>query len=186
MLAQLEPWTADEFLRWVDTQEERYEFDGVRPVAMTGASIRHNLIAGNIRAALRPGLRGTTCREFGSDLAVRTVGERLRYPDALVACGVSLQSERIARDVVIVFEVLSPESGRRDRIEKLQEYAAVPSIRRYVIVESTAAGLLVLHRADGAAPWTAMALTGPDVLALPEVGIEIPVAALYEDVDFAD
>jgi hypothetical protein len=34
---------------------------------------------------------------------------------------------------VIIFEVISGDSGRRDRIEKVREYAAVPSIRRYVI-----------------------------------------------------
>src|SRR5271157_4825211 len=61
---------------------------------------------------------------------------------------------------------------------------SVQSILRYVIVESATAGLQVLHRANGEDFWTVHALTKDDVLNLPEVGIEIPVAEFYEDVEF--
>ena len=87
---------------------------------------------------------------------------------------------------MIVFEVISGDSGRRDRIEKVREYAAVPSVRRYVIVESANKGLLVLHRQHNGAAFTALALTDDDTLDLPEVGIAVPVAEFYEDVDFAE
>jgi Uma2 family endonuclease len=86
----------------------------------------------------------------------------------------------------VVFEVLSPTSGRTDRIEKVREYAAVPSMRRYVILETRSAGLLVLHRQNSTDAWTVSALTIEDTLSLPEVGIEIPVAEFYEDVEFID
>nr|WP_294520187.1 hypothetical protein [uncultured Rhodopila sp.] len=49
------PWTVERFLIWAARQEERYEFDGKQPVAMTGASGRHSRIMGNIHAALRDG-----------------------------------------------------------------------------------------------------------------------------------
>ena len=32
------PMTAEEFLAWEEAQDLRWEFDGVRPVAMTGGS----------------------------------------------------------------------------------------------------------------------------------------------------
>ena len=81
-----------------------------------------------------------------------------------------------------MFEVISPSSGRTDRIVKVREYAAVPSIRRYVIVESDAVGLTVLFRESGDLPWTAATLAQGDVLALPEVGISVPVDEIYEDI----
>jgi hypothetical protein len=62
----------------------------------------------------------------------------------------------------------------------------VPSIWHYIIVESAGVGLLVLHRQNGNDAWTALTLTGEDVLSLPEIGVEIPVAEYYEDVDFSD
>jgi hypothetical protein len=38
MSASLKPLTLDEFLDWERAQPERYEFDGIQPVAMTGGS----------------------------------------------------------------------------------------------------------------------------------------------------
>lgn len=184
--ALTKPWTAEQFLDWAARQEERYEFDGTSPVAMTGGNSNHNRISQNIYAALRSRLRGTPCSYFGPDLGVRTIGESVRYPDALITCTKFPGTARLAPDVVIVFEVISPDSGRRDRIEKLREYAAVASIRRYVVVESAASGLLVLHRQEGDTAFTALPLTGDDVLLLPEIGVQMPVAEFYEDVDFAD
>jgi Uma2 family endonuclease len=88
--------------------------------------------------------------------------------------------------VVVVFEVLSATSGRTDRIEKLREYQAVPSIRRYVILESTSVGLVVHARLNGNDPWIANPLTEGDVLHMPEIGIEIPIAEFYEGTDLLD
>jgi Uma2 family endonuclease len=185
-IALEQPWTAERFLAWAESQEERYEFDGTRPVAMTGGNANHNRITMNILVALRARLRGTPCSNYGPDLGVQTIGSRIRYPDALITCTKFPGTDKLAPDVRVIFEVISPTSGGLDRIVKVREYAAVASVRRYIIAESTTAGLQVLHRASGEAPWTAIALTGEDVLALPEVGIEIPIAEFYEDVAFED
>jgi Uma2 family endonuclease len=180
------PWTIEQFLRWASAQDGRYEFDGIQPVAMAGGNARHSRVTTNIHAALRSRLRGTPCAYYGPDLGVRTMGSKVRYPDALITCTKFPDTEQLAPDVQIVFEVLSPTSGRTDRIEKVREYAAVPTIRRYVILETGSAGVLVLHRQNPADPWTAAALTIDDALNLPEIGIEIPVAEFYEEVDFTD
>jgi Uma2 family endonuclease len=177
-------WTIDRFLDWAERQDARYEFNGVRPVAMTGGNANHSRITTNIHAALRSRLRGTPCSFYGPDLGIETIGQSIRYPDALITCTKFPGTERLAPNVVVVFEVLSPTSGQIDRIDKVREYAAVPSIRRYVIVEAKSAGLLVLHRQHPHDPWTAVALTGEDTLDLPEVGFTIPLAEFYEDVDF--
>jgi Uma2 family endonuclease len=182
--ARQSSWTPEKFLSWAACQEGRYEFDGFQPVAMTGGSARHNRITFNIHVALRSRLRGTGCSAFGSDLGVRTIGNAIRYPDALVNCTQFPETQRLAPDAVVAFEVQSPDSGRRDRIEKVREYAAIPSLRHYVIVETTGVGLSWLHRQHADEPWMAAALVGGDALVFPEIGIEIPVAEIYEDVDF--
>ena len=61
----------------------------------------------------------------------------------------------------------------------------MPSIRRYVILESTTAALTVFERQDGETPWIAATLTGDDVLRMPELAIEIPVSEFYVDTDFS-
>jgi Uma2 family endonuclease len=186
IVALQKPWTLASFLTWIGRQEGRYEFDGTAPVAIAGSTARHNRITLNIAYALLTRLRGTACSAFATDLGVRTIGQSVRYPDGLITCTKFPDSERLAPDVVVVFEVLSPDSGRRDRIDKAREYAAVRSILRYIIVESADAGLQVLHREQGGAPWMVQPLTGDDVLALPEVGIDLPVAELYEGVEFTE
>lgn len=116
-------------------------------------------------------------------VSVATVSDAVRYPDALVTCTKGAGGSYVVPGVIVVFEVLSPTSGRVDQIEKLREYQAVASIRRYVILECASVGLTVLERTDGDTDWTVIMLTTGDTLRMPEVGIEVPVTELYDDVD---
>ena len=175
--------TQDEFFDWAEAQDERYEFDGFQPVAMTGGTANHSRIIRNLLVTLDRLLRGGSCEPLGPDAGITTVGATVRYPDAIVSCTKSPGQARTILDVVVVFEVISPSSARMDRIVKLREYHAVPSIRRYVIVEQDSIGLTVFARQHDE-PWTASVLTDGDVLALPEIGIEVPVAALYAGIPF--
>ena len=176
--------TRDQFFDWAEAQERRWEFDGFQPVAMTGGNLNHKQIAFNIHVALRSRLGGTGCRPLGMDAGVATVGDSVRYPDAVVTCSAVNGVSRLVPAPVVVFEVISPTSGHMDRIVKLREYAVVDSIRRYVIVESASIGLTVHERQAAGQRWTVTPATVEDFLLLPEAGIEIPVAELYEGVDF--
>ena len=175
--------TREAFFEWAEAQDERYEFDGFRPVAMTGGNENHSQICQNIYFALRSRLIGKPCRVLGPDAGVATVGDAVRYPDALVTCTKGPGTNRLIPSPVVTFEVLSPTSGRTDRIEKVSEYRAVESIRRYVIIESRFPGLTVFHRAAGTIDWTATTLTASGALTMPEIGLEVPVAEFYADTD---
>jgi len=172
----------EEFFAWAEAQNERYEFDGFEPVAMTGGNNRHSQIGKNILRALDLRLRGG-CRALGPDAGVRTEGDAVRYPDAVVTCA---KIDDLAHEVaapVVVFEVLSPTSGYTDCVVKLREYHAVASIQRYVIVEYTGIGVTLHVRAE--AGWTTTALTDGETLVLPEIGVELPVTELYLGTDLA-
>jgi Uma2 family endonuclease len=175
--------TREQFFEWAQQQDARYEFDGVEAVAMTGGTFNHSRIAQNISFALRSRLAGTNCQPLGPDAGVATVGDTVRYPDGLVTCTKVRGDSYLIPGVTVVFEVISPTSGRTDRIIKVREYAAVPSILRYVILESASVGLTVLERLAGDQKWTATTLTADDILVLAEIGVEIPVAEFYEGVD---
>jgi Uma2 family endonuclease len=186
-IALRKSWTQEQFFAWGGHSEGRYEFDGVQPVAMTGGTLNHSRIIRNLSSALRTRLRGSGCESLGPDAGIETVGSAIRYPDALVTCSKFDGAAYTVPGVVVVFEVLSRTSGRTDRIVKVREYAAVDSIRRYVIVESTGIGLMVLRRDAAGEPWLTGTLTeASDILRLPEIGIEMPVGELYEGVEFGD
>jgi Uma2 family endonuclease len=178
--------TREEFFDWAQAQDIRYEFDGFNPVAMTGGTANHSQITQNILVALRTRLRGSDCRPLGPDAGVATIGSAVRYPDALVTCAKVRGDAQTIPGVVVVFEVLSPGSGRTDRIVKLREYRAVGTIRCYVILEQSSVGLAVFTRQREDEDWTARALTIEDTLQLPQIGIEIPVAERYENVDLPE
>ena len=176
--------TRDEFFAWAEADGGRWEFDGFAPVAMTGGTVNHNRIGRNLRAALSRRLQGSRCEPLGPDAGLATIGDTVRYPDALVTCIKAPGNALLVPGVVVVFEVLSPTSGRVDRIVKLREYRAVPTIRRYVILEYASAELTVFTRDRADADWIAVPLAAEDMLRMPEIGIEIPVVELYDDVEF--
>lgn len=176
--------TQQEFFAWAETQDGRYEFDGFQPVAMTGGDLGHSRLIRNINRQLGNRLDGTTCEPLGPDAGVATIGETVRYPDAVVTCSKFSDRDRVVPNPVIVFEVVSPSSVRIDRIVKLREYQAVATIRRYIIVEPDAVAVTVFSRDHEGEAFRANGLTEDDTLSLPEIGIEIPVAAIYEGIVF--
>ena len=175
--------TREEFLDWAGRQEERYEFNGTRPVAMTGGSVDHDTITNNIQGALRSRLNNTACRSMGPNVSVATIGTATRYPDALVTCTPVPGKARTIPGVIVVFEVVSPSSVHTDYIVKVREYRAVPSMLRYIILEQDSAGLTVLHRIGGDDEWTANTLIAGETLVMPEIGIETPVDEFYRGVN---
>lgn len=169
-----------EFLAWEERQELRYEFDGFEPVAMTGGTAKHDEITANLRQTLKQRLAGTRCRPFGPNLKIVAAG-RVRYPDVLVTCSpVADNATRIDRPVV-VFEVVSHDNQRTGRIDKVEEYRATPSIQRYVILEQDYAGATVFARKGE--DWVATTLASGAILALPEIGIELPLDECYSGLD---
>lgn len=171
--------TVADFLDWENGQEDRWEFDGFQPVAMVGASPRHNRLAGNLEFALRRRLRAP-CVVYRETVRLR-LATSVRYPDLMVVCTPVLPRAAEITDPVVIVEILSPGTFRTDRIEKNREYAAHPSIQRYILLEQDAIAAEVYAR-DGER-WVRSTVTGDGVLALPEIGIEMPLAEAYAGLD---
>ncbi len=176
--------TQAEFFLWAQSEEGRYEFDGIRPVAMTGGNLGHNQIMLATHRALDRHLAGSACRALGPEAGVATVGETVRFPDAVVTCSKFNRSDLLVPSPVVVFEIVSPGSLRVDRVVKLREYQSVRSIRSYVIVESEAPAVTLLSRDEADGPFSAIGLTEDDTLDLSCVGISLAVAELYDGLDF--
>jgi Uma2 family endonuclease len=178
-IAQRRPMTMDEFLAWERRQELRYEFDGFAPVAMTGGTLNHSAIATNLVTALNTRLR-PGCRAYRGDVKILAAG-KVRYPDAAVTCSPIDGQSDILPNPVVVFEVLSSSTASMDRVTKNAEYAATPSIQRYVMLEQVRIGATVFAR-DGA-NWVGTVLLDDAVLAMPEIGIELALRDLYANVE---
>jgi Uma2 family endonuclease len=181
-LALRKPMSLAEFLEWEERQELRYEFDGVAPVAMTGGTRGHAAIQRNLAYALTGRLRGKPCQFFGSDLKIQVADDHIRYPDGMVVCSPDVADARVVRDPVVIFEVLSPSTSTTDRLVKAREYQATPSVQRYVMLEQdTVAATVHVRSQEG---WSVLVLKHDDDLGMPEIGVTLPLAELYEGLNF--
>ena len=176
------PMDRDEFLVWEMQQQRKFEFDGTQPVAMTGGTAAHAAIQRNLITALTNRLRGQPCRPFGSELKIDVAGS-FRYPDAFVVCVPVAPKDRVVTEPVVVFEVLSESTAATDRIRKNCEYRDTPSIQRYVILEQDEIGAMVFYRSHE--DWVGHVQGPGATLAMPEIGIELPLDELYEGIVFA-
>ena len=177
---QYKAMTPAEFLAWEAKQELRWEFDGFRPVAMTGGTVAHSVVQGNLITALNNRLRGKPCRPYGPDLKVE-IGSKYRYPDAFVSCTAVGGPSTVVTNPVVIFKVLSESTAKTDRTTKLMEYCSLPSVQRCVLLEQDQAFAMVITRTETG--WSLEVLNANATLAMPEIGIEIAMADLYEGLD---
>jgi Uma2 family endonuclease len=180
-LALPKPMTRDEFLAWENRQELRYEFDGFQPVAMAGGTASHAVIQRNLAIAIGGRLRGTPCQFYGSDLKIDTA-RTFRYPDGFVVCSPVAGQATVVANPVVIFEVLSDTTARTDLVTKNHEYAGIASVRRYVVLaQDEMSGTMFERIGDD---WVGHLLDADSVLRMPEIGVEVVLAELYEGVEF--
>jgi Uma2 family endonuclease len=130
--------TREAFHAWVAQQPAgRFErIDGI-VVAMAPERISHIRRKGSARDALRRALReaGLSSCEVLGDGATVQVEDSDFEPDALMHCGPPLPGDATrVTDPLVLVEVLSPDSGTRDRATKLRAYFKLPSVQHYLIV----------------------------------------------------
>ena len=178
--------TFEDFSVWERTQDVKHELvDGV-PMAMAGANEGHNIIQGNILGNALVRLRGTTCRPFSSDMAVKTGTNKGRYPDVTIDCGPRNPGNQWLPQPTVVFEVLSPATQKEDRTIKLAEYNAVASIAHYVLVEQSEPLVHIYSRGPGGdfliRPQEIRGLDG--AFELSAVGLTFSMVDLYDGLEF--
>jgi Uma2 family endonuclease len=175
-----EPWSVARFLDWEDGQEGRHEFDGTQIIDMTGGSRAHQRIVGNLLRWFEDNLDAD---RFDAIQEMRiNVGGKVRYPDMAIVNAPVSETDKTLRDAVALFEVLSDETAGRDLGPKLAEYLHLPSIRRYVTIDQIR--IAVTSRERSPSGWRQAELTSGS-LSLPEVGVALPIEAIYRRVKWS-
>ncbi len=178
----------DEYLAAERESEFKSEYlDGV-VYAMTGASIWHVQIVGNITTALSTHLRQKPCRVLASEMKVRLADSRkFFYPDVTVVCGdPQFHDERtdIILNPLLVVEVLSKSTEAFDRGGKFLAYQQLESLQEYLLVaQERPAVEQFVRQTDGT--WTYRAAVGLDSsLTLPSVECTLDLSAVYDKVSW--
>ena len=192
-------WTPEEFLAFdrAAPEGEKYEFLDGKIVpwngdwqSMAGASTSHNRITGHaVCLFCIQQLRGKPCEPFGSDHRVQAPGGNYVFPDIFVACEPELLDKEFdtITNPVVVFEVLSPSTAKKDRTTKFRRYQRIATLRDYVLIEQEFMAIYHHSRAEDGQHWWLRVLSLPDEeLVLDSIECHLPLSEIYERVTFAE
>lgn len=160
----------------------RHEYVAGEVYAMAGASEDHNLISGNIFAALHSHLRGKKCRTFMNDMKVKIWinHDLFYYPDIMVVCDPEDDHRYFKHRPTVIIEVLSDETRRIDEQEKLLSYLRLESLHEYVLVEQATMQVTIFRRVND---WQREMISGPEALLyLKSLDFSLPLPQVYEGV----
>lgn len=164
--------------------EWRHEYVGGVIYAMAGGSEEHNLIVGNIVANFKLALP-EHCRTFSLDMKVhinRTPDERYYYPDVFVTCSPTDSNRHSKSEPILVVEVLSPNTARVDRGEKLEAYKALPSLMEYALVAQDEPFLEIYRRRN---EWKREEITPDAPIVFESINQTLTFAQVYRQVRLA-
>lgn len=182
------PLSYDEYLRFEESVDSRHEFIDGDIFAMAGGTRRHAVLKSRLSARLTIGLgEGGSCRVEDSDTRIvveRGVKLNAYYPDMVVICGAGRTHARDPDGGVVdprlIAEVTSPNTEKRDRGVKLDDYCVMASLREYLIVSHVRREVEIWSRATEDAEWTRRVLTAGQVVEL-DLGVSIAVDDLYRE-----
>ena len=177
-----------EYFAYDDSIEGKAEYFDGEIFDMAGGTYDHTVVAQNFTARLHAQLRGQSCTMLGSDFRIEVeAGNNYCYPDGTVVCGTPRFSDldkNALKNPTLILEVSSPSTALYDRTLKFRRYAAIPSLREYVIIQPDVVSVEVfLRRPDE--KWL---LTHYDRLSqfviLESMQVGLPMTDIYDKVLF--
>ncbi len=183
MIANTVPYLSpEEYLEWEEKSEVKHEYIDGEIFAMAGASDDHWTIVSNASSILKTHLKGSGCRQLGDVKAKIFHRRRFYYPDLMVTCDDRDQADRyVKRYYKLIIEVLSDSTEGFDRGEKFADYRRSDSLEEYVLISQNRVNAEV-YRKNLALRWELQAYQAGDRVELVSLGLEFPIADLYEDV----
>ena len=179
--------SVEDYLAWEERQEIKHEYIDGEIYEMSGGTGNHSKIAMKIALALGVLVNLLEYTFHSSQMRIRISETRYVYPDLCLVRGKEAYED--ARELallnpVFVVEVTSPSSETYDRQDKLDFYLEVPSIEAYLIVDQDRPRVDLFTRAE--AGWDVRAFNQlDDVIPLPMLNCELPLSAVYGDIEFA-
>lgn len=180
--------TEAEYLAYDRASEYKHEYHNGEVVAMSGGTVNHSTLAGNMFYLLKRELeKNECCQAYASDMRVCIDRKHYVYPDVTVSCRVS--DHQVTSDILcfprLVVEVLSPSTEKIDRGKKFQWYTQHPSIDEYVLISTRIQWVELYRREHGpeGESWNYFSWSAGEEIELESLGLRIAVDELYADLD---
>ncbi len=125
-----------EYLAFEEKSKIRHEYMDGEIFSMAGGTRKHSLAGTNISTELSLQLRETDCEVHAGEFRIRIREGHNVYPDVAVACGdiLTVDDDKTLLNPIVIFEVLSKSTEKRDRGDKAEDYYKLNSLQDYVLV----------------------------------------------------
>ncbi len=176
--------SVEDYLEGEKISPIKHEYVEGEVYAMAGASDTHNMIAGDIYAALLVHLRNSKCQPFFGDIKVRVTSKVYYYPDVLVSCEENPEDAHFRNSPILIIEVASPSTANIDRREKLLFYQQMPSVQEYAVIDQHKINI-ELHRRQPSGSWITYYFDKEDKeIEFQSVNLTLPISEIYRRVHF--
>jgi Uma2 family endonuclease len=176
--------SAEEYLAWEPTQEERYEYWDGEVVAISRQTRNHNRITINFFKLLDDSLN-LPYEIYIIDVKVQVEpGKKYFYPDVVVTCDERDNEPQLVQFPSLIMEVLSPSTEAADRGIKFAKYRQFSTLQEYVLVQVEQPGVEIFRR-NRQGQWVLCEYRLGDSLQLESVNLEIAIADLYRQIQFS-
>lgn len=176
----------EDYLAFEEKSKIKHEYMDGEIFSMAGATRKHNLVTTNVSTELNLRLRETDCEVYASDFRVKIRDGHNVYPDVAVACGEILteSNETTLLNPIVIFEVLSKSTEKRDRGDKAEDYFKLEWLRDYVLVAQNK--IRVEHFSKQTNRKWALEIfeSLDDVLVLKSIGCELTLGLIYLKLKF--
>ncbi|MEM1322251.1 MAG: Uma2 family endonuclease [Bacteroidota bacterium] len=181
--------TVEEYIQQEIESGQKYEYHDGLLYALSGSTLEHALLVGNIYAELRNALKKKNwpCKPITSEAKLFIQAQnKYVYPDTMVICG-EVERPEENKDAVsnptLIVEVLSKSTTEYDRGDKFYFYRQIPSLSEYVLIEQSRYVVEVYFKKDKNNLWSISRYEGLDqIIKLQSIDVEISMSELYFDI----
>ena len=175
--------TVEEYFRFEEGSPIKHEYVAGEVYAMSGATVRHNRIVGNVFVRLSVAARPGPCDVFSNDMRVEVAADRYYRPDVAVVCTPVAESDIVARNPCVVVEVTSPSTARIDRGEKLDAYRSISTLQAYLIIDHRRRRVERHSRDAHSGEWQREEIVGEGGVRVPCLDADLALDEIYERVE---
>ena len=179
-------YSVEEYFEFEKSSELRHEFYYGKLIEMPGEAKKANRIAKNILLKWNDALDEQGFEIFTHDVKAEVKRDKIyRYPDLVVAPESDDEDDYIVKQPIIIAEIASEDSWKRDARTKLKEYTNLPTLKYYLIVSQEEVFVQLCRRKNG--DWTFTFFEEmEEIIEIPEFNLKITLSELYKKVKFGE
>ncbi|MFK8164005.1 MAG: Uma2 family endonuclease [Lewinella sp.] len=182
------PYSKEEYFALLEQSLHKLEFLDGEVRMMSGGSIAHNRIIGNVFGTLWS--QKGSCEVNNSENAVAI--DHLNtyfFPDLTANCHkTEFEEGGIAKitNPALIVEVLSESTAEYDRTDKFTAYRQLDSFREYILIDSRRMRVDTFYR-ETKEFWHIRSYFTPDhEVVVRTLGLQLPMEVIYEGIEFVN